>query len=375
MSQVIGVTGSSTTSHSQARITSDTPYAVVIDQNQQINNILVYPLSGTTSITCDVALYDVTGVTTDFSSAPRVLFLSQVTFDVPVGGHLGINGGLPIDISALSGKKVAITANNVTAGILGNIASFYTNASRSGGDAVSLPDPWGYSTATAQAVCIYATTETALSGPSITAADDITAEGQTATFTLSGNTEAPTGATLNGTDVGTLTDVGSGVYSYTAPLIADDAAATLSVSVDGTTADTTISYANSLPYALTAHAEPDANSVMFGNQFATTGAVELADPVLVSGDAGAATIDWAAMDAAQGWTADINTYATANEDGTQTWEFTYLIAETNQTGTFQRTFTVGDGVIVVTGGGRRVGVRPSIRSAIRPAISSAIHEG
>jgi hypothetical protein len=81
------------------------------------------------------------------------------------------------------------------------------------------------------------------------------------------------------------------------------------------------------------------------------------------------------MDAAQGWTADINTYATANEDGTQTWEFTYLIAETNQTGTFQRTFTVGDGVIVVTGGGRRVGVRPSIRSAIRPAISSAIHEG
>jgi hypothetical protein len=206
-------------------------------------------------------------------------------------------------------------------------------------------------------------------GPSITTADNITTEGQTATFTLSGNTSAPTSATLNGTDVGTLTDQGSGVYSFTAPLIADDDTADLVVSVDGTTAGATISYANSLPYALTDHAEPDANSVMFGNQFGTTGAVELAEPALISGDAGAATIDWASMDAAQGWTADINTYATANSDGTQTWEFTYLISETNQSGTFQRTLQVGNGGIVVVRAGMRKPMRAKLaRQSLREKL-------
>ena len=187
----------------------------------------------------------------------------------------------------------------------------------------------------------------AASAPSITTADDITSEGQTATFTLSGNTAAPTSATLNGTDVGALTDQGSGVYSYTATLIADDDTAELVVSVDSTTVSTTISYANSLPYALTDHAEPDANSVMYGNQFGTQGPVEIGEPQLISGDAQAATIDWAGMDSAQGWTADINNYATTSGDGEQVWGFTYLVAETNETGTFQRTLQIGDGGIVI----------------------------
>src|SRR5690606_20984859 len=122
--------------------------------------------------------------------------------------------------------------------------------------------------------CVWAVTETASTGPSITTADNITTEGQTATFTLSGNTSAPASATLNGTDVGTLTDQGTGVYSYTAPLTADNDTADLVVSVDGTTAAATIDYANSYDRDQLTHpateAEYSENSLSYPNAYATS---------------------------------------------------------------------------------------------------------
>lgn len=190
--------------------------------------------------------------------------------------------------------------------------------------------------------------------PSIATANDITDDTASATVTIAYASNAPTGVTINGTAASAITfvseDVAAGTktYSYQPPLLADDATATLSVTgtddaLDAFTATTTISYANSLPYALTDHVEPVSNSVMYGNQFATTGPVELADPVLLSGNVSIAAIDWPGMDAAQGWSEDIAQYTTANEDGEQEWRFDYLIAETGEAGFFDRLLTIGAG--------------------------------
>ena len=175
-------------------------------------------------------------------------------------------------------------------------------------------------------------------GPSISAADDITSEGDTAEFTLSGNSAAPVSATLNGTDVGTLTLVSGSTYSYTAPLIADDDTADLIVTVDSTTASAVISYANSYPYELVTHGEPDANSAFFDTAFATDGPVEWG--VVTDFDSGVVVVDWAAMDAAEDELNDIALHSTEVAAGESTATLKYFVPESGATGTFQATATV-----------------------------------
>jgi len=176
------------------------------------------------------------------------------------------------------------------------------------------------------------------SGPSVSSADDITSEGDTAEFTLSGNSAAPVSATLNGTSVGTLTLVSGSTYSYTAPLIADDGTADLVVSVDSTTASTVISYANSYPYELVTHGEPDANSAFFDTAFATDGPVEWG--VVTDFDSGVVVVDWAAMDAAEDELNDIALHSTEVAAGESTATLKYFVPESGATGTFQATATV-----------------------------------
>lgn len=175
-------------------------------------------------------------------------------------------------------------------------------------------------------------------GPSISAADDVTSEGDTAEFTLSGNSAAPVSATLNGTDVGTLTLVSGSTYSYTAPLIADDDTADLVVTVDSTTASTVISYTNSYPYELVTHGEPDANSAFFDTAFATDGPVEWG--VVTDFDSGVVVVDWAAMDAAEDELNDIALHSTEVAAGESTATLKYFVPESGATGTFQATATV-----------------------------------
>ncbi|MDX1816102.1 MAG: hypothetical protein R3180_00175 [Marinobacter sp.] len=183
-------------------------------------------------------------------------------------------------------------------------------------------------------------TETAIL--SITAAEDITSEGDTVAFALSGNSGAPTGVTMNGTDVGTLTDEGSGVYSYTATLIADDATADLVVSVDSTTVATVIDYANSYLYELVTHGTPDANSAFLNTQFATNGPVEWG--VVADFDSGIVVVDWAAMDAAEDEINDIDLHATEVAAGTTTATLKYFVPESGATGTFNVVLTVSEEV-------------------------------
>lgn len=191
------------------------------------------------------------------------------------------------------------------------------------------------------------------SGPSITTADDITTEGQTATFTLSGNSAAPESATLNGTDVGSLTDQGSGVYSYTAPLIADDDTADLVVSVDGTTAGATIAYANSYDRDQLAHpateAEYSENSLSYPNAYATTQPYEW--KVIADANASVVTIDWDALEADDGFHKDVASYATPVANGSTTVTLGVFVPETGQAYQFDRTITVSDGSVVVEGEG------------------------
>ncbi|MBP53213.1 MAG: hypothetical protein Unbinned8699contig1000_56 [Prokaryotic dsDNA virus sp.] len=177
---------------------------------------------------------------------------------------------------------------------------------------------------------------------SISSADNITSEGQTATFTLANNSGAPTGATLSGTDVGTLTLVSGSTYSYTPPLLPDDATADLVVSVDSTTVSTQISYANSYPYVLTNHGTPQPNSVMEGNQFGSTQPVEL--KVITDTDAAIADIDWQAMSDNQQWLTDIRNASsvTSVADGSTSFTLGYYVQETGATGTFERTVTTTD---------------------------------
>ena len=182
-------------------------------------------------------------------------------------------------------------------------------------------------------------------------ADNVTSEGQTATFTLANNTAAPTGATLNGTDVGTITDQGSGVYSYTAPLIADDDTADLVVSVDGTTAGATIAYANSYDRDQLTHtateAEYSENSVSYPNAYATTLAYEW--KVITDTNASVVTVDWDALEADDGFYKDITNYATAVAAGNTTITLAVFIPETGETYQFDRTIQVTDGGDIIVG--------------------------
>lgn len=183
---------------------------------------------------------------------------------------------------------------------------------------------------------------------SISAADDITSDGQTATFTLSGNTNPPVSATLNGTDVGTLTLVSGSTYSYTAPLIADDTTADLVVSVDSTTVSAVISYANSYPYELVTHGTPDSNSIFFDTAFATNGPVEWG--VVTDYDSAVVVVDHAALDAAEDELNDVALHSTEVAAGNTTATYKYFVQESGATGTFQATITIADTVSLVMRG-------------------------
>lgn len=180
------------------------------------------------------------------------------------------------------------------------------------------------------------------SEPSISAADNIDSEDDTVEFTLADNSAAPVSATLNGTDVGTLTLVSGSTYSYTAPLIADDDTADLVVTVDSTTASTVISYANSYPYELVTHGEPDANSIFFNTAFATNDPVEWG--VTTDFDSGVVTVDYSAMDAAEDELNDVALHSTEVAAGESTATFKYFVPESGASGTFQATITVAEDV-------------------------------
>ncbi|WP_113879711.1 hypothetical protein [Marinobacter nauticus] len=200
---------------------------------------------------------------------------------------------------------------------------------------------------------LYLTGDLASSGPSVPAADDITGEGQTATFTLADNENAPTAATLNGTDVGALSLVSGSTYSYTAPLIADDDTADLVVSVDGTTAGATIAYANSYDRDQLTHPAESKdyheNSLSYPNAYATTQPYEW--KVIADANAAVVTINWNALEADDGFHKNVASYATPVANGVTTVTLGVFVPETGQAYQFDRTITVSDGSVVVEGEG------------------------
>jgi hypothetical protein len=94
-------------------------------------------------------------------------------------------------------------------------------------------------------------------------------------------------------------------------------------------------------YALTDHGTPQANSMMEGNQFATTGPVYFD---ITGGDTNIANPDWAAINTAQLWLTDINDIAAFNPIavGSVTYTIAYRVEESGDTGTFQRTVNVAN---------------------------------
>lgn len=215
MAQTIGVTLERSTSHGQARLTNDSAYAPVLDANQSVTNIVVSYLDpGGESVTCDVALYDVTDVATlaDFANAPRVQFWPQLTFSTALGAaFLSVDSSINTDLSAYAGRQLAITANNVTQGQLANVPSVFSSAARNA-DPVALDDPYGADFSTDQGVCVYCTTETVINTPTIRKSSTFDIEtilsGTVTAATLNGN--AITVDSQTGTAV-TLTDSGSGI--------------------------------------------------------------------------------------------------------------------------------------------------------------------
>tara|TARA_Y100001933_G_scaffold165546_1_gene163857 strand:- start:2467 stop:3483 length:1017 start_codon:yes stop_codon:yes gene_type:complete len=201
--------------------------------------------------------------------------------------------------------------------------------------------------------------ETVASTHSIPAADDITDESQPATLTLSGNENAPTGITINGEAGSNITFVsenagaGTETYSYEPPLIADDDTADLVVSVDGTTASTTIAYANSYDRDQLTHpateAEYSENSLSYPNAYATTQPYEW--KVITDANASVVTIDWDALEADDGFHKDVASYATPVANGVTTVTLGVFVPETGQAYQFDRTITVSDGSVVVEGKG------------------------
>ncbi|WP_278366882.1 hypothetical protein [Marinobacter salarius] len=276
----------------------------------------------------------------NFNSAVGVsLFDLDITFNGVDGGVLvaGAGSNSPADTlnqsSTISATTTTVTVDHAqtTAGHEGSAISGVLSAA--GSETLGLR----YSSET-DPVGALAVFNPAASGPSVSAADDITSEGDTAEFTLANNSAAPVSATLNGTDVGTLTLVSGSTYSYTAPLIADDDTADLVVTVDSTTASTVIGYANSYPYELVTHGEPDANSAFFDTAFATNGPVEWG--VVTDFDSGVVVVDWATMDAAEDELNDIALHSTEVAAGDSTATLKYFVPESGATGTFQATATV-----------------------------------
>ncbi|MFB2703546.1 hypothetical protein [Marinobacter shengliensis] len=197
------------------------------------------------------------------------------------------------------------------------------------------------------------------SGPSITAASNITDETQPATITLANNENAPTAIQINGQGGSNIafisedTEAGTETYSYLPPLIADDAEAELSVSVDGDTLTTTISYANSYDREQLTHpateAEYSTNSLSYPNAYGTSLAYEW--KVVADASAAVVVIDWDALEADDGFFKDIAGYATPVANGSTTVTLGVFVPETGEAYQFDRTINVSDGSVVVTGQG------------------------
>jgi hypothetical protein len=98
-------------------------------------------------------------------------------------------------------------------------------------------------------------------------------------------------------------------------------------------------------YVLTAHGTPQANSMMEGNQFATTGPVYFD---ITGGDTNIANPDWLSINAAQLWLTDISDIPAFNPlvVGSVTYTVTYRVSEGGATGTFQRTVNVVASAVV-----------------------------
>jgi hypothetical protein len=92
-------------------------------------------------------------------------------------------------------------------------------------------------------------------------------------------------------------------------------------------------------YVLTAHGIPQANSIMEGNQFGTTGPVYFD---ITGGNVAIANPDWSSINTDQLWLTDINDIPAFNpiSAGSVTYTIDYRIAENNNTGTFTRSVDV-----------------------------------
>lgn len=197
------------------------------------------------------------------------------------------------------------------------------------------------------------------SGPSITTADNITDETQPATITLANNENAPTAIQINGEAGSTIafvsedTEAGTETYSYLPPLIADDAEAELSVTVDSDTLTTTISYANSYDRDQLTHpateAEYSTNSLSYPNAYGTSLPYEW--KVITDASATVVVIDWDALEADDGFFKDIAGYATPVANGSTTVTLGVFVPETGEAYQFDRTINVSDGSVVVEGQG------------------------
>ena len=175
-------------------------------------------------------------------------------------------------------------------------------------------------------------------GPGLTA-DASTVEGQATSLFLTGNIAAPTEARLNGS-VLTLTDATGGEFTFTAPLLPDPTSgivATLQVDVDGFTKTVDIAYTNTFPYN-PEHGEPDALSVLFGVELASTQPYEL--KITSEPDPAVMTVDWAQIEADGAWLLDITPYVTLAsglENGSASASFEVYTTETGAVDPFTRT--------------------------------------
>jgi hypothetical protein len=113
--------------------------------------------------------------------------------------------------------------------------------------------------------------------------------------------------------------------------------ATLEVDVDGFTKTVDIAYTNSFPYS-PVHGEPDALSVLFGVELASTQPYEL--KITSEPDPAVMTVDWAQIEADGAWLDDITPYVTLAsglENGTASASFEIYTTETGAVDPFTRT--------------------------------------
>jgi hypothetical protein len=93
------------------------------------------------------------------------------------------------------------------------------------------------------------------------------------------------------------------------------------------------------PYVLTAHGIPHRHSVMYGNQFNSTGPVYFN---ITGADLAVANPDWAALSTNQLWLTNLSSVPAFNPvaAGSVTYTITYRIQASGITGSFTRTIDV-----------------------------------